>query len=80
MKRDYSENGSSVFEELEELPVGSECVFRGAAAPPDREQWPSFCLDAANVVYSTTSCHTTGWCIRVSFFTSFFCILVFLCI
>ncbi|CAI8017226.1 L-gulonolactone oxidase, partial [Geodia barretti] len=61
VEHDYSENGSSVFEELEKLPVGSECVFRGAATPPDREQWPSFCLDPANVVYSTTSCHTTAY-------------------
>ena len=56
----YMENGSVVFEEIERVPLGSECVFSGGAIPPHKKEWSSFCLDPANILYSNTSCQTTG--------------------
>ena len=52
----YDDEGGAVFNE--ELPVGSQCVVRGAATPTTG---PALCLDPSAILYSTgTSCLTTG--------------------
>ena len=54
----FTEEGSTVFEE--ELPIGTECVFKGAATPATGNG-PAICLDPTTILYDNTStCLTTG--------------------
>jgi hypothetical protein len=44
----------------EELPMGTECVFKGAATPAS-DKGPALCLDPATIFYNSTSCRITAY-------------------
>ena len=51
----YDEGETDLIDQ--ELPIGSDCVMKGAATPTNG---PAHCLDPLVITYSNTSCLTTG--------------------